>query len=131
MRTLFKALAISALLLAPASAVSAQVSFGINIGPPPQWRATRVAPQPGPDFEWIDGYWYPVGRRYVWHAGYWTRPPYEGAYWNQPYYAGGRFTGGYWDGGRGANNHDHRSDRNRQRDGQRDNGRGRGRDNRQ
>jgi len=130
MRTLFKALAISALLLAPASAVSAQVSFGINIGPPPQWRPSRVAPQPAPDFEWIDGYWYPVGSRYVWHAGYWTRPPYAGAYWNQPYHYEGRYMGGYWDGDRGPSNHDHGWDRNRQRDGQRDNGRGRGRDRR-
>ena len=22
---------------------------------------------PGPDFVWIDGYWYPVNGRYVWH----------------------------------------------------------------
>jgi hypothetical protein len=125
MKTLLKALAISTLLLVPASPAHAQVSFGINIGQPPAWRPSRIAPQPGPDYTWIDGYWYPVGSKYQWHAGYWTRPPYAGAYWNEPYHDGSRFIGGYWDGDRGAVDHNHSSDRNRQRDAQRNNGRGR------
>jgi hypothetical protein len=44
--------------------------------------STYVVPaQPGPEFMWIDGYWYPQGGHYLWHDGYWSRPPYEGAYW--------------------------------------------------
>jgi len=127
MGTLFKALAISALLLAPASAADAQVSFSVTIGPPPAWRASRIAPQPGPDFVWIDGYWYPVGRRYVWHQGYWTRPPFPDAYWIEPYYNGRQWIGGYWDSDRGPRSHDHRWDKVRWRDDERNRGRGRGR----
>src|ERR1051326_3158009 len=42
----------------------AQVSFGIQIGPPPPPRIERVRPvAPGPDYVWVDGYWYPVARR--------------------------------------------------------------------
>ena len=86
MRKLLQTLAISALLLAPASAAHAQISFGIRIGEPPAPRAYRVPPQPGPDYVWVEGYWYPQGSRYTWHDGYWTRPPYEGAYWVAPYH---------------------------------------------
>src|SRR5262245_21461074 len=63
----------------------AQVSIGIRIGPPPRPRVVRVVPaRPGPDYSWIDGYWYPVGTRYVWHSGYWTRAPYPAARWIAP-----------------------------------------------
>lgn len=115
MRRLFQTLAISVLLFAPASA-RAQVSFGIRIGEPPAPRRYRVPPQPGPDYMWVEGYYYPQGPRYVWHDGYWTRPPYEGAYWVAPYYVGGQYYGGRWEGGRGNVRHDHRWDRGRQRD---------------
>jgi hypothetical protein len=108
--------AISALLLAPASAAQAQISFGIQIGEPPVERAYRVARQPGPDYVWIDGYWYTQGSRYQWLDGYWTRPPYDGAYWVAPYYVGGRYYAGQWEGSRGNVAHDHRWDRSRQRD---------------
>ena|SRR5213078_1105403 len=126
MRTFLKTLALSSLLLIPASAAQAQVQFGINIGPPPQLRQSVVRPQPRPDNIWVDGYWYPVGSRYVWHAGYWTAAPYEGAYWNEPYYSGRQYIPGYWDGGRGRFEHDHRWDRAKDRDSHGNNGNGRG-----
>ena len=103
---LLRTLAISGLLLAPASAAHAQISFGIRIGEPPAPRAYRVPRQPGPDYEWVEGYWYPQGSRYVWHNGYWTRPPYEGAYWVEPYHVDGQYFAGRWEGSRGAIAHD-------------------------
>jgi len=131
MRTLLRTLAISAFLLAPAPAAHAQVSFGIRIGEPPAPRAYRVPARPGPDYTWVEGYWYPSGSRYVWHNGYWTRPPYEGAYWVSPYHVGGQYYPGRWEGERGNVNHDHRWDRDRRRDERHDpRGRGRGDDRR-
>jgi hypothetical protein len=119
MRTLLQTLAISALLLAPAPA-RAQVSLGIHIGEPPAPRAYRVPRQPGPDYVWVEGYWYPQGSRYTWHDGYWTRAPYQGAYWVQPYHADGQYVTGRWEGDRGNVAHDHRWDRGSQRDERRD-----------
>ena len=116
MRKLLQTLAISALLLASASTADAQVSFGIRIGEPPPPRAYRVPRQPGPDYVWIEGYWYPQGSRYRWHDGYWTRPPYEGAYWVDPYYVNGRYFVGQWEGRRGYIGHNHRWDRGSRRD---------------
>ncbi len=109
------------MLLAVGSVAGAQVSFGIRIGPPPPPRVMRVQPRrPGSDFVWIDGYWYPVGRQYKWHAGYWTRPPYAGANWIGPRHDGQQFFLGYWGGDRGRIEHDHRSDRRKDRDHRRD-----------
>src|SRR5947199_3629801 len=108
-----KALALVALFLIPASRARAQVSFQVNIGPPPRWRPSRIAPQPGPEYVWVDGYWYAVGRRWVWHQGYWTRPPYPAAYWIEPYYDGRRFVPGYWENEHGRWDHDHRWDKRR------------------
>jgi len=117
MRKLLQTIVITTFLFAPASLANAQVSFGISIGqPPPPPRAYRVPVQPGPDYEWVEGYWYPMGGRWVWHNGYWTRPPYEGAYWAAPYYDRGQYFEGRWEGPRGAINHNHEWDRNRQRD---------------
>jgi hypothetical protein len=108
---------IAALLLVGVSASGAQISVGINIGPPPPPRVVRVLPPtPGPDFVWIEGYWYPVGRHYKWHEGYWTRPPYVGAHWVGPHHEGGQFFAGYWDGDRGRLEHDHHWDHDRDRD---------------
>jgi hypothetical protein len=120
MRNLFKLLPIVALLLAAPSAANAQVSFGVTIGPPPAPRPYRVAPRPGPDYVWIEGYWYPQGGHYRWHTGYWTRPPYAGAYWVEPYHDGRRFVSGYWEGSRGRLEHDHRWDHEGRRDERRD-----------
>jgi hypothetical protein len=116
MRKLFQILAISALLVAPASTAHAQLSIGIRIGQPPAPRAYRVPRQPSPDYVWVEGYWYPQAGRYRWHNGYWTRPPYEGAYWVEPYYTGGEYFAGHWEGSRGNVAHDHRWDRTKQRD---------------
>jgi len=126
MTTLLKTLALSTMLLAPATA-HAQVSFGINIGPPPQLRRSVVRPQPRPDNVWVDGYWYPVGSKYTWRAGYWTAAPYAGAYWNEPYYNGHQYIAGYWDGDNGRFDHNNKTGRNIRhddRDHDRDNDRG-------
>ena len=62
------------------SNASAQVSINIRIGPPPAPRVVHtVPPRPGPSYTWVEGYWYPVDNRYVWHNGYWTRAPYTRA----------------------------------------------------
>ena len=118
MRSWIRTTVLAALLLAGGTSVAgAQVSLGIRIGPPPPPRVVRVLPpRPGPEFAWVDGYWYPVGRHYKWHAGYWTRPPYAGARWVSPHHDGERFFTGYWDGDRGRFEHDHRWDRDRHRD---------------
>jgi hypothetical protein len=120
MRNMVQTLAISALLLVPASAARAQVSFGITIGTPPAARAYRVPPQPGPGYDFVEGYWYPEGSKYKWHDGYWTRPPYQGAYWVAPYHVGGKYFAGRWEGSRGNVAHDHGWDRAKQRDEHRD-----------
>ena len=116
MRKLFQTVALSALLLALAPAAHAQISFGVRIGAPPGPRAYRVPRQPGPDYMWIEGYWYPQGSRYAWHNGYWTRPPFAGAYWVSPYHVDGRYYTGRWEDGRRNLRHDHRWDRSRLRD---------------
>lgn len=84
--------------------------------PPPAPRAYRVPPQPGPDYVWVEGYWYPANGQYRWHNGYWTRPPYEDAYWVAPYYQGNQYYTGHWEGRRGDVHHDHSWDQSRQRD---------------
>jgi hypothetical protein len=127
--TLLRTLAISAILLVPAAA-HAQVTFDVHIGtPPPAPRAYRIPGRPGPDYVWVEGYWYPQGSRYRWHNGYWTRPPYEGAYWVAPYHVGGQYFAGRWEGGRGELFHNHQWDRTKRRDEAR-NPRGRGREDR-
>jgi len=131
-----------ALLVSSGSIAHAQVSVGVVIGrpapapviveepepvvveapppvvieAPPPPRVYHVAPRPGAEFVWVEGYWYPQGRHYAWHNGYWTRPPYAGAYWVEPYYERGVYVGGYWSGSRGRFDHDHRWDRERERD---------------
>ena len=107
---------ITALLLLAAGMAVSQVSVGIRIGAPPPPRVIAVAPaRPGPEFIWVQGYWYPAGSRYRWHEGYWTRPPYGGARWVEPRHDGERFYNGYWDGDRGRRDHDHHWDRDHDR----------------
>ena len=123
-----KKLLLAAMLLGGTS-VFGQVSVGIRIGAPPAPRVLRVHPvSPGPGYSWVDGYWYPSNNRYVWHAGYYTRPPYEGAAWVSPRYEGQQFYAGYWSGNDRRYDHDHRWDRDRRnRDYNRnDNGNGNG-----
>jgi hypothetical protein len=116
MRNLLKTSVLAVLLLVPAGPASAQITIGVHIGEPPPPRVYRVPPRPGPEFVWVEGYYYPVRGQYVWHDGYWTRPPYEGAYWVEPYHIGGRYYPGRWEGRRGIVNHDHRWDRREERD---------------
>jgi hypothetical protein len=102
-------------IVTPAS--FAQVSVGIRIGAPPPPRVMAVRPEsPGPDYIWVEGYWYPVNGHYTWHRGYWTRPPYDGARWVGPHHDGERFFEGYWEGDHGRVEHDHHWDRERERD---------------
>jgi hypothetical protein len=99
------------------AASAAQVSIGIRIGPPPPPHVVYVAPaSPGPEFVWVAGYWYPVGRNWRWHAGYWTRPPVAGVVWYAPRYEGGKYFAGYWVGERVQIAHDHHWDKHRDRD---------------
>jgi len=137
MKPFLKTALLGSLLLLGSQAAKAQVSVGIVIGAPPPPRVVAVLPpQPAPEFVWVQGYWYPVGRHYRWHEGYWTRPPYAGARWIAPRHDGERFYGGYWDGDRGRFEHDHHWDRDHDRDHGRwhdrddddDQGHGRGRD---
>ncbi len=114
MTKLLKIIGISAVVLAGASAARAQIS--VRIGEPPPPRVYRVPPQPAPEYIWVEGYWYPQGRRYAWHDGYWTRPPYQGAYWIAPYNVGGQYYSGRWEGGRGIVMHNHHWDRDERRD---------------
>jgi hypothetical protein len=104
-----------ALLLLAGGSVFGQIS--VTIGPPPPPRVVRVQPvRPGPDYVWVEGYWYPSGRHYRWHEGYWTRAPYSGARWVGPRYESGRYYEGRWEGPRGPVAHNHRWDRDRYRD---------------
>ena len=125
-KLIFSALLATMLLsipLAMVQPVNAQVNVGIRIGPPPAPRVLHVQPRrPGPDYTWIEGYWYPKanGRGYNWHNGYWTRAPFPGALWVAPRYEGGRFYEGYWENGDRRMNHDHRWDNSRDRDYQHD-----------
>jgi hypothetical protein len=98
--------------------LTAQVSVGIRIGPPPPPRAMHIErPRPPqPDAIWVDGYWYPVGNHYKWHDGYWTQPPYPAAHWIGPRHENGMFYQGYWEGDRGRVDHDHRWDHDHNRD---------------
>src|SRR5215467_5369611 len=94
------------MLVAGACSFAADFSVGIRIGAPPAPRVVAVRPvAPGPEYTWIDGYWYPDGRHYRWHDGYWTRPPYVGARWVGPRHDGQRFYAGYWEGDRGRMGH--------------------------
>src|SRR6201987_6260139 len=96
---------------------SAQISVGIRIGAPPAPRVVAVVPaQPGPEFVWVGGYWYPAGGHYRWHEGYWSRPPYEGARWVGPRHDGQRFYNGYWEGSHGRFDTSHKWDHDHDRD---------------
>ena len=85
-------LAGSSLFAAPRVLIG--VGVGGYVGPAPV--VAYAPPAPGPGYAWVSGYRYPVGARYAWHAGYWTRPPYARAYWVAPRYFGHRYHRGYW-----------------------------------
>jgi hypothetical protein len=103
-----------ALTLLVAGAAFGQFSVGIRIGAPPPPRVVRVQPRsPGEGYVWVAGYYYPVGNRYTWHEGYWTRPAYVGAHWVEPHHDGQQYFAGYWDGEHGQIAHDHKWDKGR------------------
>ena len=121
MRNFIRVTSLSSILLAAMLLVgipaNAQISVGIRIGAPPEPRVVAIVPaQPGPEFVWVGGYWYPVGGHYRWHEGYWSRPPYEGARWVGPRHDGERFYAGYWDGPHGHFEHNHKWDHDHDRD---------------
>jgi hypothetical protein len=104
------------LLLLAATAAFAQVSVGITIGAPPPPRVVARPVMPGPDYAWVEGYWYPVNGHYRWHPGYWTRPPYAGAHWVEPHHDGAKWFDGYWEGEKGRVRHEHGWDKAHDRD---------------
>mgnify|MGYP005818443807 CR=1 FL=1 len=112
-----KKLLLAVLLCGAAPVFAADISVGIVIGPPPAPRVYAVRPPaPGPEFLWVQGYWYPVGRHYRWHDGYWTRAPYPGAVWMMPRWQEGRYYNGYWEGRGRRFEHDHHWDHDEDRD---------------
>lgn len=83
----------AAVLLLGSYGISVQIGVGIRIGPPPAPRVVvEPCPSPGPDFIWVDGYWYPAYGHYRWREGYWTRAPYPDARWIGPRHEGGLST---------------------------------------
>src|SRR5215831_7579920 len=117
MNRFFTTILLGITLLTAGEVFGAQVSIGVRIGPPPPPRVVRVMPpRPGPDYIWVDGYWYPVGNHWKWHKGYWTLAPYGGAQWIGPRYEGREYYEGYWEGNRGRIEHEHRWDHSRYRD---------------
>jgi hypothetical protein len=117
MRHLLKVSVLSGVLLLLSSPARAQVSFSFSFGaPPPPPRVYRVPARPDPAYQWVEGYWYPYRGRWVWHDGYWTRPPFADSYWVEPYWQSGRYFEGYWYTPRGQYDHEHRWDRGRRRD---------------
>ena len=117
MRTILRTTLLAATLLPGMSLIAGQISVGVRIGPPPPPRVVSVLPpRPGPEFLWIEGYWYADGHHYKWHEGYWTRAPYPGAVWVVPHHDGTQFFEGYREGDRGRTAHDHHWDRHHDRD---------------
>ena len=105
------------ILILAAGCAFGQFNIGISIGAPPPPRVVKVQPRsPGAGYVWIGGYWYPEGKKYKWHDGYWSRPPYEGAHWVEPRHDGRQYFAGHWEGDKGPREHDHRWDRDRNRD---------------
>ncbi len=93
---------IGTLLLAGSSLFAGpRVFFGFGVGvpvaaPPPVAYYAAPVPAPAPGYYWVNGYYYPVGPRWVWRPGYWARPPYAGAVWVGPRYYRGYYYRGYW-----------------------------------
>ena len=67
-----------------------RVFVGIGVGgfgygpayyaPPPPPPVAYVPPIPAPGYNRVAGYWYPVGPRWAWRAGYWGRPRHVAPY---------------------------------------------------
>jgi hypothetical protein len=94
-------LAGSSLLAQPRVFVGAGIGYRapaavVAYGPPPPPPVAYIAPRPGPGYTWVGGYYYPVGPRWGWRAGYWARPRVARAYWVAPRYHARRYYPGYW-----------------------------------
>ncbi|MGD0461500.1 MAG: hypothetical protein ABSB74_03325 [Tepidisphaeraceae bacterium] len=84
---------------APPPAPVVQEAPVVQDAPPPE--VVEVQPvMPGPGYIWIGGFYRWEYGRYVWHRGYWGRPPYGyhrwyGGHWeHRPhgyFYVGGRW----------------------------------------
>jgi hypothetical protein len=68
----------------------------VAYAPPVAPYVAPAYPVAAPGYTYIPGYYYPVGPRYYWHAGFYARAPFVGAYWVGPRYYGGHYYGGYW-----------------------------------
>ena len=96
------------MVLASASAFAAShFSIGVNIGgpvyggyyvaaPPPPAPVYYAPPSPGFGYAYVPSYYYPVGGRYEYRRGYWTRPLRGRTVWVAPRYHGNRYYAGYW-----------------------------------
>jgi hypothetical protein len=70
-----------------------RISVGIGFGghgagfyqPPPSY-ASNIPPCPGPDYNWVDGYWSQNYGRNTWIAGYWNRRPIRSGYQVAPHF---------------------------------------------
>jgi hypothetical protein len=76
--------------------IGAPYGYGYYAPPPPPPVYAYAPAYVRPGYTWVPGYYYPVGPRYSWRAGYWTRPPYYGARWVAPRYYGRTYYRGYW-----------------------------------
>jgi hypothetical protein len=83
--------------------------WGVPVVPPPVVAYApppAVAYAPGPayappvyagfGYAWVPGYYYPLGARWAWRAGYWAPRPWAGAAWIAPRWTGGRWYAGHW-----------------------------------
>jgi len=52
-------------------------------GPPPEERVEAVGIAPGPDYVWINGYWWWENNNWAWREGRWAVRPHEGAMWER------------------------------------------------
>src|ERR1700730_14269844 len=77
-----------ALLAGGSMFAQTRFSIGVSVGgydrgyypqAPPAY-ASAVPPCPGPDYTWVDGYWWQNYGRNTWVAGYWNRQPFSSGY---------------------------------------------------
>jgi hypothetical protein len=93
-----------AMVLLAGGSMFAQSRFSIGIGTGgyapgyyAQYSSVQavVPPCPGPDYNWVGGYWSPYGGRNTWASGYWARQPYISGYYVAPRYAQSRYGNRY------------------------------------
>jgi hypothetical protein len=77
-----------AVMLLAGGSMFAQTRFSVGVGfggqgvglyqPPPSYAS--VPPCPGPDYNWVNGYWSQDHGRNTWIAGFWNRQQFSGGY---------------------------------------------------